>query len=274
MFGFSNNYSQIIDAKLEQLPTDNLNEFGVDPFGLDHNMVKKLAPFAMWLYEKYFRCEVFGAKNVPGNGRLLVISNHSGQIPMDGMMVNTAFILEPKQPRLLRGMAEKWAADLPFINNIFSRSGQVVGIPSTCKKLLELEEAVVVFPEGVGGINKLFKNRYKLANFGTGFMRLAMETNTPILPVSVIGAEEQAPAIANLKSVAKFFGLPNLPVIFPQIIPLPLPTKYRIHIGKPMHFDQNLLGNEEAVNLSVDKVKNKIQKMINSGLKSRQSIFF
>jgi 1-acyl-sn-glycerol-3-phosphate acyltransferase len=141
-------------------------------------------------------------------------------------------------------------------------------------KLLEMNEAVIVFPEGVKGISKLFNERYKLRRFGHGFMRVAMRAQAPIIPVALIGAEEQAPAIANFKPLAKMFGFPALPLVLPQIVPLPLPVKYRIYIGKPMHFNGD--GTEEGHTITefVDQVKATIQGMLAEGLKVRHSIFF
>lgn len=262
-----------IRERIEKIPRQNLNEFGVDEFGFDPNTVKDLAPLMVWLYRKYFRCEVHGIENVP-DGRMLVIANHSGQLPFDGLMIATAFLLEGEKPRILRGMAERWSAELPFVSTLFARGGAVVGEVNTALKLLSMGEALIVFPEGVKGISKLFNERYKLRRFGHGFMRVAIKSETPIVPVALIGAEEQAPAIANFKPLAKMFGFPALPLVLPQIVPLPLPVKYRIYIGKPMYFNGD--GTEEGHVISefVDQVKATIQGMLDEGLRVRHSIFF
>lgn len=231
-------------------------------------------PLLHWLYKNYFRCETFGAHHIPSD-RVLVIANHSGQLPFDGMMIGMAFMLEARIPRLLRGMAERWSAELPFISTLFARSGSVVGEPSSCEELLNLGEAVMVFPEGVKGISKLFKDRYQLTDFGHGFMRLALKTKTPILPVALIGAEEQAPSIMNLKWLGKLLGAPaGFPIVFPQILPIPLPVKYRIHIGKPMVFNGDGTEDDEKVAAYVQQTRNRIQGMLNRGQKSRKSVFF
>lgn len=262
-----------VRERIEQISTSNLNEFGVDPFGFDPKSILKLAPYMVWLYRNYFRCEVTGVENIP-EGRMMVISNHSGQLPFDGLMIATAFLLEGKHPRILRGMAERWSAELPFISKLFVRSGAIVGEVNSCLKLLEMNEAVIVFPEGVKGITRLFNERYKLMRFGHGFMRIALKSKTPIVPVALIGAEEQAPAIANIAPVAKMLGFPALPVILPQIVPLPLPVKYRIHIGKPLHFYGDGTEETNVVSHHVGVVKSTIQNMIDEGLKARHSIFF
>ena len=262
-----------IKERIEQIAKREKNDFGVDPLGCNPLSIKSCAPFLIWLYKNYFRVETFGAHNIPKD-RCMVIANHSGQLPFDAAMIETAFILEGKNPRLLRGMTEKWVAEIPFISTFFARIGQVVGTPSTCKFLLEKEEGVIVFPEGVKGISKLFSERYKLANFGTGFMRIALAAKAPIIPVALIGAEEQAPAIANFTSLAKNLGMPALPLIFPQIIPLPMPVKYRIYIGKPMNFVGDGTEDSKEIKLMVDEVKLCIQNMLDEGLSKREHIFF
>ncbi len=260
-------------ARIDSLPHKNIGDFGVDPFGFDPDTIKVIMPFAVWLYRHYFRVEVTGLENIP-QGRMIVIANHSGQLPFDAMMIETAFLIDAPQPRLLRGMAERWSAELPFISTLFSRGGQIVGDPNSCKRLLEMDEAVIVFPEGVKGINKLFHERYKMLNFGQGFLRLALQTKAPVLPIAVIGAEEQAPAVANLVPMAKLFGFPALPLIFPQIVPFPLPVKYRLHIGEPMYFKGDGTEDDEVVARHVAHTKQRLQHMIEKGLRDRQSIFF
>src|SRR5580698_11094181 len=235
-----------INKRIEIIAKRETNEFGVDQFGFDANTLFTIAPLMIWLYRHYFRCEVFGTENIP-NGRMMVIANHSGQLPFDAAMIITAFILEPSNPILLRGMVEKWSSEIPFIGTLFSRLGQVVGSPSTCKKILEQENGVIVFPEGVLGIAKLFSERYQLCRFGTGFMRVALSAKSPIVPVALIGAEEQAPSVANITPLAQALGMPAFPIIFPQIIPIPLPVKYRIYIGEPMHFSGDGTEDDEEI---------------------------
>lgn len=259
-------------ARIEAVPKDNLNEFGVDPFGYDPELVKLLSPIAVWFYRNYFRVEVQNINRIP-DGRFLLISNHSGQLPFDAVMIGTACLMDSDRPRILRSMVERWSAELPFVSHLFTRSGQVVGDPSTCKRLLEADEGVLVFPEGARGINKLFAQRYQLTPFGHGFMRLALETKTPIIPVAVIGAEEQAPAVADLKPLAKLLGFPALPVILPQLVPLPLPVKYRIWFGQPMEFKGDGSEDDDVVAGHVKSVRKTIQRMIDYGLRDRRGIF-
>lgn len=270
---FKNHIDDETKRRIEQIAQQQTNEFGVDQFGFDAQTLIAIAPFMVWLYKHYFRCETFGAHHVP-EGRMMVIANHSGQLPFDAMMIITAFILEPNTPRYLRGMVERWTSEIPFFSTLLARAGQVVGSPSTCQRLLEQDEGVIVFPEGVAGIAKLFSERYKLTSFGTGFMRLALAAKTPIVPVALIGAEEQAPAIANLAPLAKRLGMPALPLVFPQIIPFPLPVKYRIHIGEPLEFLGDGTEDDDEISAMVHKTKSKIQEMINHGLEHRKNIFF
>jgi 1-acyl-sn-glycerol-3-phosphate acyltransferase len=263
-----------VKARIDALPRQNLNGFGVDPFGFDPDTIALIAPALVWLKEKYFRVQSTGVQHIPPSGRFLLVGNHSGQLPFDGAMIGTTVLMEAPKPRIVRSMVERWSADLPFVSQLFARAGQVVGDPSVCANLLRSDEGVLVFPEGQRGINKLFANRYQLGDFGHGFMRLALETKTPIVPFAVIGAEEQAPAIADFKGLGRLLGLPSLPLIFPQVVPFPLPTRYRIAFGEPLEFRGSKRDNDEVVAKHVKKVKRTVQRMVEDGLRERTSVFF
>jgi 1-acyl-sn-glycerol-3-phosphate acyltransferase len=248
------------------------NEYGVDPFGfnLDYSL-SALAPF-FWLYRNYHRVEAYGAEKVPP-GRVLLVSNHSGQLPMDGAMIGVALLLEADPPRAIRSMVEKWVPSLPYVSTFMARVGQIVGTPENCRRLLEAEEAILVFPEGVRGLGKLWPQRYQLQDFGLGFMRLALETNTPIVPIAVVGAEEQSPALVDVKPLAKLLGFPSFPLTVTGL-PLPLPTKYRIYFGDPLRFTGRPDDEDSELDKKVRTVKSAIQSMLNQGLKERQGVFW
>lgn len=248
------------------------NEYGVDPFGFSLDYALSAVGPLLWLYKHYFRARTFGIEHVPP-GRVLLVSNHGGQLPFDGMMIGCAILTEAKPPRVVRSMVEKWVGSLPFVSTFFSRIGQIVGTPENCRRLLEADEAILVFPEGVKGISKLYAQRYQLQDFGLGFMRLALETKTPIVPVAVIGNEEQAPALLNLKPVGRLFGMPAFPIT-PYGLPIPLPTKYRIYFGEPLHFSGRSDDDDAELEKKVKVVKGAIQSMLEKGLAERKGIFF
>jgi 1-acyl-sn-glycerol-3-phosphate acyltransferase len=258
--------------KIDAIPRRHINQFGTDPFGFDPEIIKLLAPVAMLFYKHYFRVQTEGLAHIP-DGRFMLIANHSGQLPFDAMMLGTAVLVDSPRPRMVRGMVERWSAELPFVSTLFNRAGQIVGDPAVARKLLELDEGLMVFPEGVRGISKLFKDRYKLKSFGHGFMRLALEAKTPIVPAAIIGPEEQAPAVANFEQVGKMFGLPALPLILPQLVPLPLPVKYHITVGEPLEFHGAANEDDDVVASYVRQVEDTIQRMLDEGLKKREHIF-
>jgi len=251
------------------------NEFGYDAFGMSRDSVRTAATVARWMYRHYFRAEAFGIENVPTTGPLILVSNHSGQLPFDGLVIGSACFLEMKQPRLVRAMVEFFVPTVPFASYLFSRWGQITGTPENCRRLLGSGEAVLVFPEGARGISKPFSKRYQLADFGSGFMRLALETGAPIVPVAVIGAEEQAPAV-NVKPLAKLLRLPSLPVVPypPFVAPLPLPVKYRLYLGEPMMFTGDPDDDDDVLDDKVKQVRNTIQSMIHVGLREREHVFW
>jgi 1-acyl-sn-glycerol-3-phosphate acyltransferase len=266
-----------LTKRIESLDT-NVNEYGVDPFGLDLEMVKWAAPFIQFLYRSYFRVEVQGIENVPP-GRVLLIGNHSGQIPMDAAMVVAAMMLEAEPPRLVRSMVETWVPSLPILSYLFVRWGQIVGTRENCQRLLEAGQPILSFPEGVTGISKPFAKRYQLQKFGHGFLRLALSTNTPIVPVSIIGAEEQSVSLSNAKPLASLLGMPALPLtpLMPLLGPLailPLPTKYRIRFGEALLFKGNPNAEDEQMQVQVDKVRSAIHRMLHEGLHARKHVFW
>lgn len=273
--------SDLVDARLGaefQETTRALavrqNEYGFDPFGFHRDFLKYAIFLGRYVYRDYFRVETFGLENVPA-GRVLLISNHSGQLPFDGFCIAAALLLDARPPRMVRSMIERFVPTLPFASYLFSRWGQIVGTPENCRRLLEDDEAILVFPEGSRGISKPFSKRYQLQDFGFGFMRLALETGTPIVPVAVVGAEEQAPAF-NVKPLAKLLGAPSFPVMpVPPFFPIvPLPSKYRIYFGEPLLFEGDPDDDDEALEEHVRTVKNSIQSMLHVGLKERKHVYW
>jgi 1-acyl-sn-glycerol-3-phosphate acyltransferase len=263
------------NARLARVPL-NLTATGVDPFGMDPAWTKYALASAAFLHRKYFRTTVFGAENIPAS-RVLLIANHSGQIPIDGALIGASLFMDVEPPRFMRAMVEKWTQTLPFVSLLFSRVGQVVGVPENAKHLLDRDEALLVFPEGARGINKPFTHRYQLCEFGLGFMRLAIETRTPIVPVAVVGGEEQYISLGSSNTLAKMFRMPTFPIIPQVLLPfgqLPLPTKYRIYFGEPMRFGGDPDDDDAIIEDKVIAVKSTIQSMLNRGLKERKSIFF
>ncbi|MBW2495150.1 MAG: acyltransferase family protein [Deltaproteobacteria bacterium] len=270
------NLQTVIDENLSRIPNE-LNEYGYDAYGMSPYWMRRvLIPFAL-LYRYYFRVEVAGIENMP-EGRVIVIANHAGQLPFDAAMLGLALLMEAQPPRIARGMGEYWIPQLPWVSVVAARTGTLVGTPQNCIHLLENGECVLAFPEGVRGMNKLFSQRYKLQRFGSGFMRLALETDTPIVPVAIVGSEEQHPSFANLEGIARMFGAPALPITptFPWFGPLgllPLPVKYHIYFGEPQRFEGDPSDEDAIIDAKVDEVKAKIAALLARGRRERGGIF-
>ena len=182
-------------------------------------------------------------------------------------------LVEAEPPRICRAMVEKWAPTLPFVAPFFARIGQVVGTPENARRLLAAGETLMVFPEGTRGLNKTYEKKYQLQDFGLGFMRLALEMQAPVVPVALVGAEEQAPALWDFKAAAKLIGFPSLPVT-PTVLPIPLPVKYRLYFGAPMRFTGSADDEDAELERKVKEVKARVQAMLNRGVEERKGIFF
>jgi len=257
---------QIAEA-FDRMPV-NVGALGFDPWGFNPDAAKIALTMISYLYDKYFRVQAFGLENIPKQGRVLIVPNHSGQLPMDGILTGYAVATNPHGPRIARAMIERFFPTVPWIGNVLNMLGGIVGDPINCVKLLQREEAVIVFPEGVRGSGKPYKLKYQLQRFGAGFMHIAMEHDTPIIPVGVVGCEETMPSLGSIDPLAKALGIPYVP-----IAPLlPLPARVVINFGEPMRFDGKI-ENEAKVVENVEQVKDEIRRLLDKGLSERASVF-
>lgn len=249
----------------------NTGALGYDGWGGSREAVRKTLTFARFLYRYYFRVDAAGLENVP-EGRCLLIGNHAGQLPLDGLIVAAALALDGNPPRYVHAMIERFFAYVPFVNIGLTRVGQQIGIPQHAERLLTRENAaVLVFPEGQRGSGRVIWDRYKLLRFGQGFLRLALKTNTPIVPFGFVGSEEMQFSFARNEGLARILGVPYLPA---TPTPFPLPVKCMLRIGEPLYFEGT--GNEEdlVINGMVDEVKASIAKLIDDGRKARRGRIF
>jgi 1-acyl-sn-glycerol-3-phosphate acyltransferase len=258
-------------------------EFETDEWGLDWEFVDVMRPFFTFLYRAYWRVETSGLDHVPVKERALLVSNHSGQLPWDGVMIGTAILTEHPAQRLVRSLYADLLARLPFASTMLARLGQCLATLENGTRLLEQDELVAVFPEGYKGVGKTFKDRYRLARFGRGgFVKMAISTQAPIIPVAVVGAEETYITLSNLSGLSNVVGLPYLPVslTFPWLGLLgfvPLPTKWYIDFGEPILMDNygpDAADNVVLISQLSDQVRNTVQEMIHNRLALRRSIFF
>jgi 1-acyl-sn-glycerol-3-phosphate acyltransferase len=255
----------------------------VDDFGLDPTYDAKFKPVLDFLYSTYFRVETTGIENVPGEGRCLLVANHSGTLPLDGLMLKAALKREHPSPRDVRWLTEDFITHFPYLGSAMNRLGAVRAHQDNAERLLDRGHLVAVFPEGVKGIGKLFKERYRLQRFGRGgFMKLCLRTGTPIVPVAIIGAEETSPLLFKIEHLSKALGVPYIPITptFPALGPLgllPAPTKWRIVFGE--RFDISSYGPEAAddeilVGKLAERVRASIQSMLDAAVGARKSVFF
>jgi 1-acyl-sn-glycerol-3-phosphate acyltransferase len=255
----------------------------VDDFGLDPAYEERLRPLSEFLLKRYFRTKIEGIENVPAKGRCLLVSNHSGTLPLDGLMLRTALRLEHASARELRWLAEDFLFYLPFAGVFMNRVGAVRACQENAERLLEKELLVAAFPEGVQGIKKLYRDRYRLQRFGRGgYIRLALRMQAPLVPCAIVGAEETNPLLYRIEYLASLVGLPYIPVTptFPLLGPLgllPAPSRWRIRFGEPVSLDGH--GPEAAddhvlVGRLSERVRATIQAMLETGVRERRSVWF
>lgn len=245
------------------------NRYGVDPYGIDKKELAKFFTLLSFFYHTYFNVEVHGMDNIPPRGRAMLVGNHSGGWAIDAVMVIASNFFELEPPRLCQGMAEKFINKMPFMSWFTSRIGQFTGLPHNCIRLLEDDRLLMVFPEGARGTAKLYKDRDSLVSFGTGFVRLALQTKTPIVPFAFVGGGEAIPTVANLYRVGKALGVPYIPVT-PYGLALPLPVNLQLLYGKPITLEGSPTDTDDVIAQHVDRVKAKIANLIRQGRDLRE----
>jgi 1-acyl-sn-glycerol-3-phosphate acyltransferase len=243
---------------------------GVDDFGVSKWHLAMVFRGLGLLYKNYFHVRSDGIANIPPRGRAMLVGNHSGGVALDGAMVIASCFFELDPPRLAQGMAEKFINRMPFASMWTSRCGQFTGLPETAQQLLEDDRLLLVFPEGSRGTAKLWSERWSLVDFGTGFVRLALRTKTPIVPFGFIGGGDAIPTISNLYKVGKLLGMPYVPVT-PWLLPLPRPVPLEIHYGEPLRFQGTGDEDDDVVRGYVDQVKARIAQLIERGRDARSS---
>jgi len=279
----SDDFEAALAAALAFLRRRLTGDYEVDVYGFDPELSEQvLLPLARPLYRSYWRVSTTGLEHVPAEGGALIVANHAGTLPWDAVMTKLALLDEHPAHRHLRELAADLALRVPVIGPLARKTGSTLAHSEDAAGLLDGGELVGVWPEGFKGIGKLYRDRYKLQRFGRGgFVEVALRSQVPIIPVAIVGAEEIYPMVANLKFLARIFGLPYFPVTwqFPLLGPLgvlPLPSKWSIEFGEPI--DTTPYGSEGAddpmlVFEMTDRVRDTIQQMLYRTLLGRGSIF-
>jgi len=258
-------------------------EYTVDEFGFDPHFNSAIVrPLLRFFFRSWFRVEVSGIENLPSDGAALVVANHAGVLPFDGLMLSVAVHDEHPAERDLRLLAADMVFDMPVIGETARRAGHTMACTTDAHKLLASGELTAVFPEGYKGLGKRFEDRYRLQRFGRGgFVTAALRTKAPIVPCSIIGSEEIYPMLADVKLLARLVGLPYFPIT--PLFPLagaaglvPLPSKWRIAFGEPIatdHYDPSDAEDPMVTFELTDQVRETIQQTLYRLLAGRRNIF-
>jgi 1-acyl-sn-glycerol-3-phosphate acyltransferase len=239
-------------------------------FGFDARSAARLLLVTSVMRELWFRAEAYGLEHLPAGPCLLVANHGSHLLAWDGAMIVTVCLLDADPPRLVHGMADHRLMRLPVLGRVARRIGAVDGTRPACRALLEAGGVVLTFPEGMRALGKRFRDRYRLGPFGSGFARVALETGVPVLPVAVVGAEEESPIVANPGWLARGIGVASAP-LSPTVV-FPLPVKYRLHFGAPLR----LLGPATAENAAreASRVRAALEALLRHGLANRRHWFW
>jgi 1-acyl-sn-glycerol-3-phosphate acyltransferase len=258
-------------------------DYTVDEFGFDPHLNNAIfLPLLRVFFKSWFRVEVSGIENLPESGAALVVANHAGVLPFDGLMTSVAVRDNHPTHRDLRLLAADMVFDMPMLGQAARKAGHTMACTNDAHRLLVAGELTAVFPEGYKGLGKHFKDRYKLQRFGRGgFVAAALRTGAPIVPCSIVGSEEIYPMIADVKLLARLLGLPYFPVtpLFPLAGPLgmiPLPSKWHISFGEPIEtvdYDESAADDPMITFELTDQVRETIQQTLYQMLANRRNMF-
>ena len=280
----STELAQRVAAVAEFLRQRLTGDYNVDEFGFDPHFNDAIVrPLLRFFFKSWFRVEVSGIEHLPDTGAALVVANHAGVLPFDGLMASVAVHDQHPDHRDLRLLAADMVFDLPVIGETARKAGHTMACTTDAHRLLAAGELTAVFPEGYKGLGKRFKDRYKLQRFGRGgFVSAALRTKAPIVPCSIVGSEEIYPMMADVKLLARLFGLPYFPItpLFPLAGPaglMPLPSKWHIAFGEPIATAG--YGTADADDPMVtfeltDQVRETIQQTLYRLLAGRRNMFF
>lgn len=245
---------------------------GYDVFGLHPPTLVAAVGAGAPLYDWYFRVESQGIENVPATGAAILVANHSGVLPMDAAMMCLDVLRRMNPPRIPRAIADHFVPRLPFVSTLFARLGVVSGTRANVRTLLEQGELVAIWPEGVTGPAKSFKERYRIKEWRVGFAELAIRYDVPVVPVAIVGAEESWPLAMKLRRL-RMFGSPYLPV---PATPLPLPAHYHLRYGEPLHLNglaHRKLDDPDVIANAATRVQVAVERLLEAALRSRQGVF-
>jgi len=248
----------------------------IDPWGFDLKKSRLAMKWSWPIYKHYFRTRIIGKEKIKDQ-QFIVISNHTGQIPIDAGIISCAFLSEVEPPRVLRPMVERFVGKIPFFGRFAFENGAVLGDRANAYHLLNEGESILVFPEGVRGITKSTQDYYKTQEFTRGFFRLALRAKVDILPIAVVGAEEFYPYVYQAKKIARMFGLPSLPItpFFPWLGPfgiMPMPSPVDILIGEPYPIPKELSPDaaDSVIDEHVYSIENTVKELVDYGNKNRR----
>lgn len=258
-------------------------DYQVDEFGFDSDLTENvLLPVARVLYRDWFDIELEGLEHVPETGGALLVSNHSGTLPVDAVMLQVGVHDHHPHERNVRLLAADLVYRLPLLAHLSRKAGHTLACREDVDRLLRGGELVGVFPEGFKGVGKPFTQRYRLQRFGRGgFVASAIRTGVPMVPCAIVGAEEIYPKIGDLRFVAKLLGFPYFPVTptFPWLGPLgliPLPSRWIISFGEPIRTDGFTAKDAEdpaVIFQATERVRETIQTSVNELVRRRGPAF-
>jgi 1-acyl-sn-glycerol-3-phosphate acyltransferase len=254
------------------MPSRDANSFGFQRATAERWLGRVRA--TVW---RYFRPQVLGAEHLP-QGRALIIGCHSGVIPYDAAC--TLVAIHQATGRFSRAVGDDLFGQVGFVEGFLRQQGAVVGRPETVEALLRAGHFVLVFPGGARDMERPYlTERYRVlphrgfAPGRGGYVKIALRTRAPIIPLAVVGAEEAHLMLGNVPLVASVMGVPFFPLV---LFPFPLPVKLYIRFGKPIVLPDPPAAakDQRRVDQLNEMVRHRVQRLIDDTVQRRHGLIF
>ena len=248
-----------------------------DEFGMDAAYIRRYCGHLFHvLHDMYWRVEIDGIENVPTEGRGVLVGMHRGFMPFDGVMA--LYALVTKRNRIPRFLIHPSLTKFPFLADFMAKLGGIMACQENGDWVLQQEELLGVFPEGIRGAFTMYDRAYTLGKFGRDeFVRMALRNRAPILPFVTVGSAEIYPILKRVdwSWFKRYTEWPFLPI---TAAPFPLPSKWHTQFLPPMHIEQQYgpeaAEDQKTVHRISLEVRQRMQAAVDEMLLRRKSIFF
>jgi 1-acyl-sn-glycerol-3-phosphate acyltransferase len=264
---------------LKAIASDLFLDYPRDARGFDPVTTKREFFLIEQLAGRYFRATTIGAENIP-DGRAVIVANHSGVVPWDGLLL--ASEIYRITGRFSWNAGHHFWGESAALKNLMVPTGMVLGGRDDFEALLRREELCLIFADAGEGNRRAYyldTDRYKVkpvkgfAPGCGGYVKLALRTRSPVVPVAIVGTEEIHYCLGDVPQLAEYLHLPFFPLVASLF---PLPARVYLRFGEAIRFDSppEAASDQRRVDRLNAYVRSSMQALVDDTLRRRHGIYW